>query len=85
MNVIALQGMDDVLKRALQERAEREGRAVEDVIVDILREACRRDDEMQEARHDTLASLAGTWSDDETEEFNRALAEQRRIDAEDWQ
>ena len=31
-------------------------------------------------RHNDLDALAGSWSAEEAEEFERALAEQRRID-----
>jgi hypothetical protein len=35
-------------------------------------------------RHDDLDALAGTWSAEDAEEFERALAEQRRIEPEIW-
>jgi hypothetical protein len=35
-------------------------------------------------RHNDLDALAGSWSAEEAEEFERALAEQRRIDPDIW-
>ncbi len=35
-------------------------------------------------RHDDLDALAGTWSAEGAEEFERVLAEQRRIDPDIW-
>jgi hypothetical protein len=33
---------------------------------------------------DDLAGLAGTWSEEDLEEFNRATADFDRIDSRDW-
>jgi hypothetical protein len=35
-------------------------------------------------RHDDLDDLAGTWSPEEGEAFDRVLSEQRTIDPELW-
>jgi hypothetical protein len=35
-------------------------------------------------RHHDLDALAGTWSMEEAEEFDRVLTEQRRIDPDIW-
>lgn len=81
---ITLRGLDDTLTRALRERARIAGRALEEVIVEILRESCRSDEELRSARRVALAGLAGTWEPEEAEQFERALAEQRKINVEDW-
>lgn len=49
-----------------------------------MEETIDRQSGQQETVHRDLDHLAGTWSKEEADEFDEALAEQRRIDPELW-
>jgi plasmid stability protein len=67
--------------RRLRQRASEEGKSLNR----LLREALTREagaDPASPLLHHDLDALAGTWDDDP--EFDRALAEQDRVDARMW-
>ncbi len=68
--------IDQIIRR----RAQKEGRSLNDVLIQCLATATGADGE-QPAFHD-LDWLAGTWHSDP--KCDKALADQRMIDAEAW-
>jgi plasmid stability protein len=68
------------LDRALRRRARREGKSLNEVTVEALREAVGLAEVRVKRR--SLADLVGTWQEDP--EFDAAVADQRRIDADLW-
>lgn len=78
--------LDERLYEALKRAAQRDGKSVQEYVEALLREkvpACAGD--AAPAPTGTVEHYIGRWTAEEAEEFNRALAEQRRIDAEEWQ
>lgn len=69
------------LQKAIQKRAGADGLSLDGTAPGMLEETEQRD--RRELHHD-LDHLAGTWSDEEVEFFDAALAEQRHIDPELW-
>ena len=61
------------LDSGLRERARRDGRSLEDVVIDVLLVAMGLSSESAKKR--TLGDLAGTWREDT--ETERALVDQR--------
>jgi plasmid stability protein len=75
-----LRRVPEALDRALREKARAEGRSLDDVALECLMRALGLDEEP--VRHRRLGDVAGTWQADP--EVDAALAEQRRIDPDDW-
>jgi hypothetical protein len=68
------------IDRALRRRARREGKSLNEVTVEALREAAGLAD--TRVRKRVLSDLVGTWQNDP--EFDAALADQRHIDEGLW-
>ena len=85
MKAITLRNLPAELARAVRNRAEEKGISLNRAVIELLQEALGRGERPKKRRiyHD-LDFLVGTWSKEEAEEFNRALAEQRKIDPELW-
>lgn len=68
-----------IVDRALREKARREGKSLNEVVVEALMRALGVEEEV---RHRDLRDIAGTWAADDA--IDRALEEQRRIDPDLW-
>lgn len=68
------------LDRALRRRTRREGKSLNEVTIEALREAVGLTEVSVKRR--SLSDLVGTWQEDP--EFDGAIADQRRIDADLW-
>jgi hypothetical protein len=81
MTQLTVRGVDEQLLRALKERASQRGISVNRLVLDTLRqmEGLGPNRNTQQRYHD-LDYLVGTWSDEEYEEFQTALAQQRQIE-----
>lgn len=66
--------------RALRRWAKAEGRSLNDAAIEVLRRGLGVADQPKQRRR--LRHLAGTWVEDPA--FDRAIAEQHRIDADLW-
>ena len=67
------------LDRAIKARAKRLGKSVNQVALDLLARGCE-----QPTRHRSLRRMPGAWTPKEAADFDRFLAEHRRIDEELW-
>ena len=76
------------LEKRIEALAREEGASLAQTVVRLLLRATGLRDPLEPGsaprRHHDLAALAGTWSTEEAEEFDRILAEQRRIDPDLW-
>jgi plasmid stability protein len=75
-----LRNVPPALDRALRERARREGRSLNDVLLDALRLATGLAE--PRVRHRSLNGIRGTWREDP--EFDAAIADHDRVDDELW-
>ena len=75
-----IRAVPDAIDRALRQRARREARSLNAVVIDALARGLALD--AGPARHTDLDHLIGTWQDDP--EFDRAVAEFERIDDGSW-
>ena len=76
-----LRNVPPELDKALRERAQREGRSLNDITLEALsRDAGLSGDQLK--RRD-LSSFSGTWIDDP--DVDKALADQRAIDESMWE
>ncbi|GIV69498.1 FitA-like ribbon-helix-helix domain-containing protein [Caldilinea sp.] len=83
MTQLTIRGVDERLHKALKEKAEEQGISVNRLALDALRQSVGLVDSQR--RHHDLDHLAGTWTEEEYEEFQKALELQRRIEPELWE
>src|SRR3990172_1851310 len=69
-------------ERAILQKAEEQGTSVNKTAIKLLEEGTRVTDKKKSKKrlHDGLDTLAGSWTDEEATEFDKALASQRTID-----
>ncbi len=77
---ITLRNIPPPLDQALRQRARKQGKGVEEVVVEALLTALGLVE--QPVKQRDLADIAGSWQEDP--EFEGALADQRRIDPGLW-
>ena len=85
MNAITLRNIPLEVQEAIQRRTRDEGLSFNKTVLHMLEEALGLQQGSSKVRHHDLDHLAGTWSQEEADEFDAALAEQRRIDSELWE
>jgi plasmid stability protein len=85
MKAITVRNLPPTVARTIRERASREGTSTNKAIISLLEEATGRKRPRSAAPvHHELDALAGTWSRQESLEFERVLLEQRTIDPDLW-
>ncbi|MGH7200051.1 MAG: FitA-like ribbon-helix-helix domain-containing protein [Planctomycetaceae bacterium] len=78
---ITVANLDDETFERLRAQAERQGREIEAVAGEILRDSLKALPDAEQTDDDRiLAELAGTWTDEEAEAFLNAIADFDRID-----
>ena len=81
MSTITIRCPDDNLVELLRRESRKRGESINKIVIETLENSfgvsSRR-------RFSDLDHLAGTWSDAELDEFNKAVAALERIDPEDW-
>ena len=75
---VTLRGVSDELAERLRNVAQARGESVNSTVLRILEEALGVN-----ARQERLARYA-TWTAEDLKEFERALADQRRVDEDLW-
>jgi hypothetical protein len=75
-----LRNVPEALDEALRQRARAENKSLNQVAIEALARACGLG--RVAARHRDLSELAGRWRDDP--DFDRAIADQDRVDDELW-
>ncbi len=88
MKQLTIRGMDPVLRAALEKEAGRRGLSLNRSVLLLLRRALGlvtdEEEERDTAVFDDLDHLAGTWSEEQAEEFEAALLAQRTVDEDLW-
>ena len=86
MKVITLRNIPPEVARRIGERSALTGLSLNKTVISLLEEGLGVSGSgPPRVRHDDLDDLSGIWSDEQAREFDRALAEQRRIDPELWE
>lgn len=83
MKNLTLRGCDEDLALALKKTSKQRGLSINRLILDTLREKLL-DTGISRRRHDDLDHLAGTWSEEEANAFERATAEFGEIEEALW-
>lgn len=83
MKAITLRNVPDELAAVIQTEAARTNTSLNATVIRLLQKATNKPAGQSTKKRD-LSDLAGSWTKDEADEFDRALAEQRRILPEEW-
>ena len=83
MNAITVRNLPPAVAKAVKEKARREKLSLNRAVVRLLEEATGEKPGKKVIHHD-LDHLAGTWSEEEYQQFMAALREQRQIDPGMW-
>ncbi len=84
MKAVTLRNIPPQLDRTIRQRAKNTGVSVNKVVIRLLQEHLGEPGRKQAQRYHDLDELAGAWSKQEAEAFERTLATQREIDPEMW-
>ena len=80
MAAISVRGLDDSQLQALKQQAQRQGISLNRLALERLTGSSPDRNE----RHHDLDALAGTWTDQDGEAFNAAIAPLEQIDVDLW-
>jgi len=85
MGAITLRGLEPSLKEKLKREAEKEGKSVNQVVKDALRQhlGMNKDKKFTLVYHD-LDHLFGRWSEEEFKRVQCKIDSERKIDEELW-
>ena len=84
MKQLTVRGVDGPLHTALKREAQRRGVSVNRCILSLLKQSLGLYENLPEQEFHDLDHLAGTWSKEQTVEFDEHLQNQRRIDPGLW-
>ena len=84
MKAVTLRNLPPKLDRTIRERAKKKGVSVNKVVIGLLQDYLGESEQKTVCRYHDLDELAGSWSEEEAEAFERALAKQRGVDLEMW-
>jgi hypothetical protein len=82
MRHLTIRNVPDELARRLEEEKHVRGRSLNQTVLDLLAQATGLTS--SGARSNGLARFAGTWTQEEFEEFERAIAPFEEVDEELW-
>jgi len=80
---ITVRNLPPAVAKAVRDRARKEKLSLNRAVIRLLEEATGEKRGIKAVHHD-LDHLAGTWSEEEYQQFMAALAEQRQVDPEMW-
>ena len=86
MKTMTIRGLDEKTRRVLKKRAGQEGKSVNQLVLDILKERLGLKKEKKFTRtHEDLDHLFGKWSNDEFKRIQGTVDSGRKIDKELWE
>ena len=80
LKTLTIRNVPQDLYEALQRERSRSGRSLNQTVIELLNQRLG----VGVARSNGLARLAGTWTDEEFEQFQQAIAAFERVDEELW-
>ena len=85
MKVVTIRGIDPDMAERLKEASSRQGKSINQLVLDILRQELGMEKRKRYTRtYDDLDELFGRWSDSEFEQIQGSIDEERKIDPELW-
>lgn len=83
MKALTLRHLKPELAREIERKAHEMGTSLSGAVLSLLEQATGLAKKPKAGHHD-LDHLSGAWSAEETRDFDKALARQRKIDPELW-
>ena len=85
MKTITVRGIDSTLSKKLKQAAKEEGRSVNQVVIDIMKQSfgIKKEKKYTMVYHD-LDHIFGRWSTAEFERIQGKIDKERKIDKELW-
>ena len=86
MSTISIHGLEPELERALRQLARRNGKSISQTVKELPESSLAPgSNSRRRARNQELfAGLFGKWTEEEAAAFDRAVADLREVDPEDW-
>ena len=84
MNQLTIRGFDDDLARHIREVSDRDGISLNRAVLNLLRRGAELDEPDADVVGTSLDHLAGTWTGEEADVVDHALADFGHIDEEMW-
>lgn len=84
MATMSIRGLDDQALSRLKSQAEQEGSSLNSLVLRLLQGTGASFQSSALRKFDDLDALAGTWSDEETQAFERNTAAFAEVDAALW-
>ena len=84
MKAITLRNIPPQLAREIRRKAEEKGESLNKIVIGLLEERLGLGRKKQAPRYHDLDFLAGSWTKEEAEAFDEALAAQRTIEPDLW-
>jgi len=85
MKTLTIRNIDDELSNILKLKAKGSGKSINSLILNILNQATGLSKKKFTKEYDDLDSLAGTWSVNEFNEFEKNTSSFNNIDKEMWE
>jgi hypothetical protein len=85
MKVVTLRNLSPALTQRIRQRARERGTSITRAVIGLLEERLGLNAPGHRTPdHDDLDALAGSWSQQDADAFDRALNDQRRLDPNLW-
>jgi hypothetical protein len=84
LKTLSLRGIDEELAENLKKAAKQSGGSINKTVLDILRKSLGLGSKKREKVFHDLDDLAGTWSDDDWQQFKKATKHFEAIDKDLW-
>jgi hypothetical protein len=84
MKAITLRNLPRPLAQRIEEESARQGTSLNKTIIRLLEQALLEDGQQHQPSHHDLDQLAGSWSQEDADAFDRNLRKQRNVDEDLW-
>ena len=85
MKAITLRNLPPEIAKTIHQRAKQKKTSVNKAVISLLEESLgKKPQKKEKVRYHDLDHLAGSWTKEEAEAFDKLIAEQRTIDPELW-
>ncbi len=84
MKAITLRNLPAEVERKIRQRAREKGISANKAVIGLLEERLGLEQKGKNRRYHDLDHLYGAWTKTQSDEFDKALADQREIDPELW-